>query len=57
MQTKYTVYYPNGNETQGEVDWPEAPSFDQINKLVNPIIGGLLEHVYVLDPAKADVPN
>lgn len=47
MKTGYTIYRPDGTSEDCEVDWPEAPSCDQINALVAPIVGDSIEHVNV----------
>lgn len=54
METTYTVYRTDGTMSCGEVDWPENPSLRQIEAVVEPLIGGELEHVRVLDPAKVE---
>jgi hypothetical protein len=51
MLTRFTIYWADG-AVQGEtIDWPETPSLAQIKDVVEPIVGGPLEHVRVLDPA------
>jgi hypothetical protein len=50
MNTSFTVYYTDGTLQRGEVDWPESPSLKQTKELVEPIVGGPLEHVRVLNP-------
>lgn len=54
VTTTYTVYRADGAVERGEVGWPESPSFNEIAALVEPIVGGDLEHVTVLDPASAE---
>lgn len=49
METTYTVIKADGTQTDGIVDWPEEPGYDQIKALVEPLLdGGWLEHVTVL---------
>ena len=56
MKFCYTIYRADGTEEQGEVDWPEHPSYVQIKTLTEPIVGGPLEHVTVLhDGERADM--
>jgi hypothetical protein len=54
MLTPYSIYRTDGSIWIGEIDWPEEPSLAQIKALVEPIVGGPLEHVRVLDPAADD---
>lgn len=54
---RYTVIRPDGTTECGTVNWPADPSVEAIGKLVRPIIGGgPIEHVRILDPAKAEAP-
>jgi hypothetical protein len=53
MNTTYTVYHTDSSVSAGSIDWPENPTVDQIKALVEPIVGGPLEHVRVLAPAMA----
>ena len=53
MITKYTIFRTDGTEKEGEVDWPYEPGYKRIASLVEPIIGGNLEHVSVLFRDKA----
>lgn len=55
MITTYTIYLADGRVTKGMVDWPPDPSLEQIHELVDPLVGGDLEHVRVIDPKKAAV--
>ena len=50
---RYTIFRPDRTSEAGEVDWPADPSYDAIAMLVGPIVGGPIEHVRILDPAKA----
>lgn len=52
--TTYTVYRADGRIEVGAIDWPESPPLRDIRALVEPIVGGPLEHVRVLDPARAE---
>jgi hypothetical protein len=54
MNTSFTVYHPDGSVSAGDVDWPEDPTYDQIRALVEPIVGGPLEHVRVLNPKSVE---
>jgi hypothetical protein len=53
MHTTYTVYHADGTIQRGEVEWPDAPSAQEIRALVEPIVGSPMEHVTVLDPVMA----
>jgi len=51
MITAYTVLRTDGTPPlEDEVDWPDAPSLEQIHALVDPLLGDgePLEHVTVL---------
>lgn len=49
MKTRYTIMRPEEPNTGGEIDWPREPTFDQIDRLVRPLLNGAsLEHVSVL---------
>ena len=50
----YTIYRATGAVERGEIDWREHPSLADIKALVEPIVGGPIEHVQVLDPAKVE---
>jgi hypothetical protein len=54
MMYRYTIFRPDGTSEAGEVDWPPDPSFENIARLVEPIVDGPIEHVRILDPARAD---
>ena len=54
MTTTYTIYRADGSIERGEVVWPLRPHCGQIERLVEPIVGHPMEHVRVLDPAKAE---
>ncbi len=54
MTTTYTVYRTDGTVERGEVVWPLTPSLAQIKSLVEPIVGGPMEHVRVLDPRSVE---
>ena len=54
MNTSFTVNYTDGSVSGGEIDWPENPTLDQIKVLVEPIVGGSLEHVRVLNPISVE---
>jgi hypothetical protein len=54
MNTTYTIYHPDGSVSAGEVAWPENPSYELIRLLVEPIIGGPLERVRVLNPKSVE---
>jgi hypothetical protein len=54
MNTTYTIYRTDGSIERGEVVWPLTPSLAQIKALVEPIVGGPLEHVRVLDPKSVE---
>ena len=54
MNWNYTIFRADGSQEPGCVDWPENPVFKVIRALVEPIVGGPMEHVTVLDPAKID---
>lgn len=54
MKTEYTIIEPNGDETLGEVDWPEVPEYHKhFRPLMQEIFGENIwtEHVTVLNPA------
>ena len=53
MMYRYTIFRPERTSEAGEVDWPPDPSFENIARLLEPIVGGPIEHVRILDPAKA----
>jgi hypothetical protein len=53
MMYRYTVFRPDGTCALGEVDWPPDPPYEAIRRLLEPIVGGPIEHVRILDPAKA----
>jgi hypothetical protein len=54
MTTTYTVYRTDGTVERGEVVWPLTPSLAQIKSLVEPMVGGPMEHVRVLDPRSVE---
>ena len=54
MMYRYTIFRPDRTSEAGEVDWPADPSYDAIARLVGPIVGGPIERVRILDPAKFD---
>lgn len=56
MITTYTILRADGRSEPGEVDWPENPSLRQIEAVVEPIVGGDLEHVTVLYPVNVLYP-
>lgn len=39
MQTQYQVIYPDGRVLHGSVDWPYAPTYEDIKTLVGPYVG------------------
>lgn len=49
MITRYRIMRPGELHVTGEVDWPEQPGYAAIKGLVEPILGGRLEHVTVLN--------
>jgi hypothetical protein len=51
MKTVFQVIPPVGPPRVSSVDWPEAPTYDQIKALVQPLIGADIEHVWVTSPA------
>ena len=53
VNTTYTVYRADGAIKLGAIDWPESPPLPDIRALVEPLVGGPLKHVRVLDPARA----
>jgi hypothetical protein len=53
MIYRYTIFRPDRTSEASEVDWPPDPSFENIARLLEPIVGGPIEHVRILDPAKA----
>lgn len=54
MITGYTIFRPDSEPERGEIDWPASPSLEEIHALCDPLIGGPLERVFVLDPAEAE---
>lgn len=49
MKTVYRIYTPGQAEPLiQEVDWPREPGLNLIKGLIEPIVGGHLEHVNVL---------
>jgi len=50
METSYTLLRTDGSADEHEVDWPDAPSLEEIHALVDPLLGEdePLEHVSVL---------
>ena len=50
--TPYTFIPPKGDEVKGEIEWPKNPGYEKIKELVEPYVGGWLEHVYVLNEGK-----
>jgi hypothetical protein len=53
MLTEYLIYRPGATEPEKcEVDWPEAPKYEPLKALIEPLIGGGLEHVAVLFQGK-----
>lgn len=46
--TIYEVILPGGTLVLGTVEWEEDPGYDAINKLVGPLVGEPIEHVWVL---------
>lgn len=48
VRTGYTILYVDRKSESGEIKWPHEPSYILIKGLVEPIVGGLLEHVSVL---------
>ena len=54
VKTTYRVIYPDGRVEHHRIDWPRAPKYDQINKLVRPLVDcDSIEHVSVLHPEKS----
>jgi hypothetical protein len=53
MMYRYTIFRPDRTSEAGEVDWPSDPGFKNIARLLEPIVDGPIEHVRILDPAKA----
>ena len=54
MKTAFKVIRPNGLCEDGEVDWPEEPSYDQLKATIEPFLtaerpGARLEHVWILN--------
>ncbi len=52
MTYRFTIFHPDGTTEWGSVDWPTDPSIEAIGQLVRPLVGGAIEHVRILDPAK-----
>lgn len=48
IPTKYLVIHVDGTLEERSVDWPPEPSLMQFKQLIDPIVGGELEHVRVL---------
>lgn len=48
LKTRYLIMRPEEPHESGEVDWPREPGYDRIKTLIEPIVGGPLEHVAVL---------
>lgn len=44
----YILFLPDGTETRSEVDWPNDPGYGRIAHLIEPFVGGRVEHVSVL---------
>lgn len=56
MITDYTIMKTDGTTERRSIDWPEEPGFEKIAALVEPILGGDLEHVAVLhNEVRADM--
>jgi hypothetical protein len=47
IETRFNVYHPSGAIETGTVLWPENPSLKDLHGLIDPIVGGNLEHVRV----------
>lgn len=50
METLYIILRADGSSERGSVNWPEAPGYELIRDLVEPILGAdcNMEHVYIL---------
>jgi hypothetical protein len=46
---QYRVIPVEGPIRRGVVTWPKRPTFNLIDRLVKPLIGGSIEHISVLD--------
>jgi hypothetical protein len=51
-KTGYMIFRPDGTSERGEVDWPHEPGYDRLKRMIEPIVGGPLEHVAVLHNGK-----
>lgn len=54
IPTTYTIFHPNGEREERFVNWPERPGYRELKAVIEPIIGGELERVNVLDPNRKD---
>lgn len=48
MKTTYKIFRPGKEPELCSVDWPEEPGYTRIAALIDPLVGGNLEHVSVL---------
>jgi hypothetical protein len=48
MQTGFAILRPDGTIERSAVDWPDDPGYSRIKALIEPLVGGRLEHVSVL---------
>mgnify|MGYP001599508811 FL=1 len=54
IETKYTVIQPDGTTRDEVVKWPQKPGYKAMAALIDPLVGGNLERVNVLDPNRRD---
>lgn len=57
VTTIYRVLWPDGRNATDEVQWPEEPTLALIRALVEPLVGGDLEHVIILKPGTEARPE
>jgi hypothetical protein len=48
MKTTYHIIIPGSDRMTREVDWPDEPGHELLENLIEPIVGGPMEHVNVL---------
>ncbi len=51
MDTSYTILRPGQDPESGAADLAAEPTYDELLKLLGPIIGGDLEHVWIMLPS------
>lgn len=55
IKTGYTVFFTNGDTIDGEVSMSDQPDIEEIHRIVDIVVKGDLEHVWVLSEDGARV--